>query len=126
MRSNLNAFKSTSIGEGEEDDPRGTVDLFSHDQNTRCLHVFVLRVWLEREIESRLHCQRCGWIPNPEMTTRKTRSTRTQKKTEPGSGLLSPPSSTGDKAGDRDAAGPSSAVISPPSEEDEDRRSQVS
>lgn len=112
----------------EEDDPRGIFDLFSHDQNTRCLCVFVLRVWLEREIESRLHCQRCGWIPKPEMTARKTRSTRTQKKTEPGSGsgLLSPPSSSGDKTGDRDAAGPSSAMISPPPEEDEDRRSKVS
>ncbi|KAF9648372.1 hypothetical protein BDM02DRAFT_3269586 [Thelephora ganbajun] len=60
------------------------------------------------------------------MTTRKTRSTRTQKKIETGSGLLSPPSSTGDKAGDRDAAGPSPAMISPPPEEDEDQRPKPS
>ena len=61
----------------------------------------------------------------PEMTTRKTRSTRTQKKADTGSGLLSPPSSTGEKAGDRDAPGPSSVMISPPPEEDEGRRSKV-
>lgn len=66
-----------------------------------------------------------GWVLStlrlvlPEMTTRKTRSTRTQKKTDTGSGLLSPPSSNGDKTGDRDTVGPSSAMISPPPEEDE-------
>ena len=59
------------------------------------------------------------------MTARKTRSTRTQKKAGTGSGLLSPPSSTGDKAGDRDIVGPRSGMISPLPEEDEDRRSKV-
>ena len=62
----------------------------------------------------------------PGMTARKTRSTRTQKKTDTDSGLLSPPSSNGDKAGDRDAAGPSSTVISLPPEEDGGHRSKVS
>ena len=61
-----------------------------------------------------------------EMTTRKTRSTRTQKKTDTGSGLPSPPSSTGDgKPGDHNAAGPSSAMISPPPGENGDHRSKV-
>jgi hypothetical protein len=60
----------------------------------------------------------------PEMTARKTRSTRAQKKTDTGSGLLSPPSSNGDKTGDRDVAGPSSTMISPPPEEDGGRRSK--
>lgn len=60
------------------------------------------------------------------MTARKARSTRKQKKTESGSGLLSPPSSTGDKAGDRDISGPGSRMISPPPEEDEDQELKAS
>lgn len=59
------------------------------------------------------------------MTARKARNTRTQKKTQSGSGLLSPPSSTGDKAGDHDTAGPSPAMIST-LPEDEGQRSKVS
>ena len=66
------------------------------------------------------------WLVVSGMTTRKTRSTRTKKKTDSDSGLLSPPSSTGDKAGDHDAAGPSSLMISPTPEEDEDQRSKAS
>ena len=60
-----------------------------------------------------------------EMTARKTRSTRTQKKTDSDSGLPSPPYSNGDKTNDNDAAGPSSTMISPPPEEDGGRRSKV-
>jgi hypothetical protein len=101
--------------------------IFPHMIKTRAVYTCLsFGFGWKREIESTLHSQRCGWYPRPEMTARKTRSTRAQKKTESGSGLLSPPSSTGDKAGDRDAAGPSSTMISPPSEEDEDRRSKVS
>lgn len=97
------------------------IDRLSHDQNAHCLHIFVLWVRVKRETESRHE----PLYPKREMTARKTRSTRTQKKVDSGSGLLSPPSSTGDKAGDRDAAGPSSTMITPP-EEDEDQRSKVS
>ena len=83
----------------------------------------------KREIESNLYLEgpfSTSRLVLPEMAGRKTRSARTQKKTDTGSGLLSPPSSNGDKAGDRDAAGPSSTMISPPPEADEDHLSKVS
>lgn len=112
---------------GREVDPHGIVDLLSHDQNTRCLYMFVPWVVGSVRLKAPETLRLVSvWCPKSEMTARKTRTTRTQKKTESGSGLLSPPSSTGDKAGDRDAAGPSSTMISPPPEEDEGQGSKVS
>ena len=81
---------------------------------------------LEAEGAARYSTGPLNLTAGAEMTARKTRSTRAQKKTNTGSGLPSPPSSSGDgKASDRNAAGTSSAMISPPPEENVDHRSKV-
>lgn len=111
----------TDEDEGQDAVPRGIVDL-SHVVTTRAVCTYLLCGFVGIV---RLEVDCSCTLAVLEMTARKARRTRTQKKTESSSGLLSPPSSTGDKAGDHDAAGPSLTVISTPSEEDEGQRSKV-